>query len=122
MATSKPRTQGKESPRQDQDRSAPTESVSINLDELERENPTEPFVFIHKGKRYLASDPQDIDWQALLRALSDPVLFFRLVLPADDVQQFLDTTMPGWKMNMLMERYRQHYGLPGPGEANALPH
>lgn len=96
--------------------------AAMNLDELEREGgPRQPFDFVLDGKRYLLSDPQELDWQDVISAMSNPVMFFRLVLPAEDHVAFFRTKIPGWKMNALMEGYQTHYGLPSPGEAGALP-
>lgn len=101
----------------DQDKRAP---IALNLDTLEREGGApDPFVFVHGGERILLSDPQEIDWQKLLAALRDPMVFFRLVVPPDDHKVFFGTDMPGWKMNRLMQEYMTHYGLPSPGEATA---
>lgn len=96
--------------------------AAMNLDELEREGgPTSPFDFVLEGKRYLLADPQDLDWQDIISAMSNPVMFFRLVLPAEDHSTFFRSRIPGWKMNALMRGYQNHYGLPNQGEAGALP-
>jgi hypothetical protein len=95
--------------------------AALNLDILERENPKAPFDFVHHGRRYLLSDPQEIDWQRLLVAMRNPVLFVRLVLPPDDHREFFGTDLPAWKMNALMKAYQEHYGLPAAGEADGLP-
>ncbi|MFI7608782.1 hypothetical protein ACIBTV_27230 [Micromonospora sp. NPDC049366] len=96
-------------------------NVALDLDSLEREDSKGPFPFRHKGRRYLLSDPQEIDWQRLLIAQRDPVYFITLALPADDREAFFASEMPGWKMNKLMERYVKHYGLTSPGEAAGSP-
>lgn len=95
--------------------------VALDLDSMERENPKAPFTFRHGGKRFMMSDPQEIDWQKLLVALRDPVYFMSLALPADDRDDFFSMDMPGWKMNRLVEEYSKHYGLPSPGEAAGSP-
>lgn len=97
-------------------------AAALNLDTLEREGGTpKPFDFILRERRYVLSDPQEIDWQDLMAAMSNPTLFFRMVLPPDDHSEFFRTKIPSWKMNALMKNYQVHYGLPGPGEAGALP-
>jgi hypothetical protein len=102
-----------------QDKPAP---VSLNLDTLEREGGTpEPFVVVLAGERLLLSDPAEVDWQKLMAAIRDPHVFFRLIIPPDDHKTFFDATLPGWKMNKLMQSYMEHYGLPSPGEAVASP-
>lgn len=95
--------------------------VSLDLDSLEREGTKEPFTFQHLGKRYMMSDPQEVDWQRLMIAMKDPVYFMSLVLPADDREQFFDADLPTWKLNKLMAAYTKHYGLPTPGEAAGSP-
>jgi hypothetical protein len=96
--------------------------AAMNLDELEREGgPTQPFDFVLEGKRYLLADPQDLDWQDIISAMSNPVMFFRLVLPPEDHATFFKARIAGWKMNALMRGYQDHYGLPSQGEAGALP-
>lgn len=96
--------------------------AAMDLDALEREGgPRAPFDFMLDGKRFLLADPQELDWQDVISAMSNPVMFFRLVLPPEDHVAFFKTKIPGWKMNKLMEAYQTHYGLPSPGEAGALP-
>lgn len=96
--------------------------AAMNLDALEREGgPRQPFDFVLDGKRYLLADPQELDWQDVISAMSNPVMFFRLVLPPEDHVEFFHSKIPGWKMNALMGAYQNHYGLPSQGEAGALP-
>lgn len=97
---------------------------AIDLDSLEREggSPT-PFKFKMKTsdgeqKTFILSDPQEIDWQNLVLAMRDPLLFLRLVLPPDDHTAFFGTPMPSWRLNKLMEKYQQHYGLTSLPEAS----
>lgn len=105
----------------------PTETAAapkaaLNLDTLEREGGTPPvFDFIHGGRRWILSDPQEVDWQKLILAMSNPVRFLQMVLPPEDHNEFFTVAMPTWKMNALMDKYLQHYGLPGVGEAQGLP-
>lgn len=95
--------------------------VALDLDALEREGAPAPFDFMLGGKRYLLSDPQEVDWQDLIAAMSHPHMFFRLVLPAEDHNQFFETRLPSWKMRKLMERYQNHYGIPDVPNAAGLP-
>ncbi len=94
---------------------------ALDLDALEREGAPDPFDFVLEGKRYIMSDPKSVDWQDLLAAMSNPVMFFRLVLPADDQALFFQTRLSAWKMQKLMEAYQTHYGMPSPGNAAGLP-
>ncbi len=100
---------------------AASRPAALNLDTLEREGAPEPFDFIHEDKRYMMADPKDIDWQDLISAMSNPHMFFRLVLPAEDQKEFFDARMPAWKMNILMLRYQDHYGLPSLPNAAGSP-
>lgn len=97
---------------------------AIDLDSIEREGGTPmPFRFKMKlpdgkQKTFVLSDPQEIDWQNLILAMRDPLMFLRLVLPPDDHTAFFGTPMASWKLNKLMERYQQHYGLTNLPEAS----
>lgn len=93
--------------------------ATLDLDVLERENAPAPFTFVHQGRRFMMSDPQEVDWQELMVAISNPHMFFRHVLPPEYHEPFFATHMPSWKMSALMERYSQHYGLPDPKAAGA---
>lgn len=96
--------------------------AALDLDKIEREGGSpKPFDFVLDGKRYVMSDPQEIDWQDLLSAMSNPVMFFRLVLPPDEQNEFFRTRLSAWRMNKLMTAYQDHYGLPSQGNPGALP-
>ena len=98
-----------------------TPDVTINLDTLERETgPRPPFTFLHQGKVYGLVDPDEMDWQDLLIASRNPTYMFAKGLTADS-DGFFATQMPTWKMNALQAKYLEHFGLPTPGERNALP-
>lgn len=94
--------------------------VALDLDALEREGAPGPFDIMLSGKRYMLSDPQEVDWQDLMAAMSNPHMFFRLVLPAEDHSQFFETRLPSWKMRKLMQRYQDHYGIPDHPNAAGL--
>lgn len=97
-------------------------TAALDLDTLEREGgPKVPFDFVLQDHRYILIDPQDVDWQQLLVSMDNPVAFFRLVLAKDDHTAFFGGVLPMWKMNVLMRRYQEHYGLPTSGEAAGLP-
>lgn len=102
----------------DQDKPAP---ISLNLDSLEREGTVEPFVIVLKGRRILMSDAQDVEWQTLMLAMQNPHAFFKLIVPADDQDDFFSAGLPTWKMRKLMEAYTTHYGLTDPGNLAASP-
>jgi hypothetical protein len=103
----------------DQDKLPPT---TLDLDALERDGATlDPFSFAHNGRRYTLLDPKEVDWQDLISALSNPFVFFEKTLAGGDQAAFLDTKMPAWKLNKLIDGYMEYYGLPSLGEQNALP-
>ncbi len=96
--------------------------AALNLDTVEREGGnTKVFDFVHNGRRWVLLSPMDLDWQDIISAMTDPLTFFRRTLPPEDVNEFLDTPLPLWKMRLLVDRYMQHYGVPDEGEAGALP-
>lgn len=85
----------------------------LDLDTLDREDAPAPYDFVHKGVRYLLTDPSEVDWQDLISALRSPQMFFKLVLTDDDGRrQFFSAPMPSWKMRRLMESYSEHFGIP----------
>lgn len=93
--------------------------VSLNLDTYESEDPTTPFVVVVGGKRLTFNDPMEISWQELVE-LNDPEEFARLCLNEKDREHFLEYPLSGRKMNVLMTRFREHFGLTrNPGEAGA---
>lgn len=98
-------------------------ATKLNLDTLEREGgPKEPFEFTFVGRDYVLLDPEDVDWQDLMLAMASAQTFFQFVLPtAEDRAEFFKHKMPVWKMNVLMRRYQEHYGLPSAGEAAGSP-
>lgn len=97
-------------------------TAALDLDNLEREGgPKVAFDFVLRDRKYVLTDPQEVDWQRLLISMDNPVEFFRLVLPKDDHGAFFGSELPMWKMNVLMRRYQEHYGLPSAGEAAGLP-
>lgn len=88
-------------------------SVALNLDTLEREASDQPaFVVTVGGKRVEFNDPQELDWQALALAQSNPAGFLREAIP-DAKQQalFFSQKIPVWKLNRLILSYYNHYGV-----------
>lgn len=96
--------------------------IDLNLDALDREGGTPaPYAVVLGGKRYVFGDLREMDWQRLLEALRNPYVLFEYVLSADDYAAFLKAELPAWKLNKLLEGYKEHYGLPSLGEAAASP-
>jgi hypothetical protein len=97
-------------------------AVSLNLDTLEREGEKpEPFVVVLDGKPMTFADPSEMAWQEVMAALRDPEGFFRYALSKEDSERFLSTKLPTWKLNRMMEQWREHYGVPDPGKPGASP-
>ena len=99
-----------------------SDGVAFDLDALERESTTTPFVAKVNGDVVNFADPQELDWQVLTNMdPRNPRSFLRSVIAPDDQDAFFAAKIPGWKMNKLMESYLEHYGLPTtPGELRAL--
>lgn len=96
--------------------------VTINLDEMEREggHPL-PIDVVLGGHTFVLSDPKALDWKDAIDAVTDVYSFFRYTIPPDQHELFFRMNLPIWKLENLMKRYRQHYGMPEPGESRALP-
>jgi hypothetical protein len=90
----------------------------FNLDELENEKTSEPFVFEFGGDVFELLDPKDIDWQDLLVIQENPRLTLHVIMPEDQRAQFLEKKLPMRKFEVLLNRWQQHFGLPTPGEDN----
>ena len=98
-------------------------AVTIDLDTLEREgDEPPPFTFRHEGRCYTLTNPRDVDWQDIIAALTNPFLFFQATMSKADQELFLGTKMAAHKLNHLIEKYCDHFGLPKMGESGALPH
>jgi hypothetical protein len=95
--------------------------VGLNLDTLEREGSKGPFVFLHGGRRFVMTDPFEIDWKDLINALSNPFVFIRNCMSVSDHEAFIAGFCPTWKMNAIVDAYLKHHGLPTVGELGALP-
>lgn len=99
----------------------PESPSALNLDALEREGAPGPFTFVHSGREYTLRDPEDIDWQDLISAMSDGIVFLRLALPEQDRESFFASKLPSWKLKALMKAYNEHYGIADPPNAGVLP-
>lgn len=92
----------------------------LDLDALEREGTPGPFVVKLDGRPWTLADPQELDWKQLDRlGTVSAETDLRLLLGKEQFEEFRKISMPGWKFEKLMEAWRAHYGLGGPGEADA---
>lgn len=92
--------------------------VLFVLDELENEKTSEPFVFEYQGEVFELLDPKDIDWQDLMIGQEQPRLMLHVIMPEDQRQRFLEKKLPMRKMEALLTRWQQHFGLPSAGEGD----
>ena len=93
----------------------------LDLDTWEAEGINRrPFTFKHNDRVWTLTDPMEVDWQELLLALRNPVVFFATVMPREQRRPFLDTKMSVRKMRKLMSEYEKHFGLDTPGNELAL--
>ncbi len=100
---------------------APTQPVDLDLDALERDGSRPgPFSFQIEGKRFQLSDPQDVDWQDLLVAQRNPLMFIRFTLGEQSYKEFLALKIPEWKIEKLMVAFFKHFGMTDSPEVRAL--
>lgn len=88
----------------------PAPQVTLDLDNVEREETYKPFVVNVDGKAITFTDPAEIDWKDLLD-IEEPAQFLRHAVSAEDRAHLKQADIPGWKFKLLMESYTNHYGL-----------
>ena len=84
--------------------------IDFDLDAVERDYESKPFVVNIGGKPVTFTDPSDLDWQDLLEVES-PAGLFRFCLSEEDKEHILGVDIPGWKIGKLMEAVLKHYQL-----------
>lgn len=95
-------------------RPAPASSparISTNLDELEKENPLDPFVVVVGGREITFTDVRDLPWDVLANVEADPDEFMWETLSKEDYDYFKAQKVPGWKIDVLIKDYRAHFGI-----------
>jgi hypothetical protein len=90
--------------------------VLFNLDELENDKASEPFIFTYQGQQFELLDPKECDWQDLLVVQENPRLTLHVLMPEDQRARFLELKLPMYKFEGLLTRWQQHYNQPDPGE------
>lgn len=90
--------------------------VLFNLDALENDRSSEPFVFVYQGKEFELLDPKDCDWQDLLVVQEDPRLTLHVLMPEAQRKEFLELKLPMRKFEALLKRWQEHFNQPDPGE------
>lgn len=102
------------------------EDIELNLDTLEREQvrglpkpKAKPFAVTFEGKRLVFEDPLEIPSPILMRMEETPETFFSAALDKEGFEHIMlhFDRMPGWKLQALMQRYQDYYGLDGQGNA-----
>lgn len=96
--------------------------VNLNLDTVEREQTFEPYTISIGGRALVLRDPKEIDWKELLD-IEQPVQFLGHVFSTDEDKAFFKKQdFPGWKLDMIIKGYTEHYGLgqSGNGVASRL--
>jgi hypothetical protein len=96
-----------------------TESITLNLDAIEREKTYEPFVVGIGGRSVTMTDPAEIDWKDLAE-IDQPVQFFKYACDKETRDYLLTQKIPGWKLGKLIEAYMAHYGLENKGNVDGL--
>ncbi len=97
------------------------EPVDLDLDSLERDgNRPGPFRLAVEGQRFTLIDPREIDWQDLMVAMRNPLMFIKFAMGDEGVTQFLALRVPEWKMEQLIIGYFKHFGMPDLPELRAL--
>lgn len=100
---------------------APLAPVDLDLDALERDGSRPgPFTFRIEGQQFQLTDPQDVDWQDLLVAQRNPLMFIRFTLGEDNYKRFLALKIPEWKIEKLMVQFFKHFGMTDSPEVRAL--
>ncbi len=89
---------------------AASNKIAVNLDELERKNPKDPFVAVIGGREITFTDPEEMDWEDLA-ALDSPGDFVDMCTTDDDREHIYNQKLPAFKFKKLWEAYQQHYDL-----------
>jgi hypothetical protein len=96
--------------------------VSLDLDLLEAEgHQVEPFTVRVGGQEFTFHNPREIDWQDILLAMRNPLMFVKYALGEEQYAPFLAQRIPEWKMERLVSEFFKHYGMPSLPELSALP-
>lgn len=99
----------------------PAGKVHLDLDALDRDGTQPgPFVFTLSGQRFVLDDPRDIDWQDLIIAQRNPLMFIKFTMGDEQYKSFLALRVPEWKMERLMVEFWKHFGVTDSPEVRAL--
>lgn len=81
------------------------------LDDLDDEQPDEPFVVQVGGRAVVFRPAAGPGWRDLMEALAWPPAFLELFGPADPGAVAALEALPIWQMRALLRRWRVHHGL-----------
>jgi hypothetical protein len=84
----------------------------MNLDRLD--NDGSPFTFVLHGRSRTTRNPNELLWQEILAALSNPSVFLGLVVEDSQLR------IVRWKLQALVDAWRDHHDLPGTRECHRL--
>lgn len=98
-------------------------TVSFDVDALEREDTPEPFTTKLGGRKFQLVDPAACSWEDLAIITSQPASFLAAAVGEKDREAFIEALgkLPTWKVNALSGAYREHFALTDSGEAGASP-
>ncbi len=100
---------------------APKVKVDLDLDALDRDGTSPgPFTFSLSGETFTLTDPRDIDWQDLIIAQRNPLMFIKFTMGEEQYKKFLGMRVAEWKMERLMVAFWAHYGVTDSPEVRAL--
>ncbi len=89
------------------------------LDDLDQEEPDEPYHFELRGQQFSMISPEDADWVTITAASENPRLLVHILMPEDDRLRFLQLGNVRLRvLKGLMRRYQTHFGLPDSGESD----
>ncbi|MGW5122966.1 hypothetical protein ACWEQ7_02695 [Streptomyces sp. NPDC004069] len=86
----------------------------MDLDALDREGADVPgpFTVTVAGARYVLADPTGLPWQAIARLGGDIEHDVHSLL-GDQADEFRRHPMPVWKLNRLVDAWKEHHSLGG---------
>jgi hypothetical protein len=96
-------------------------TVLLDVNALEREDAPTPFAVKVGTKKYRLVDPPELSVNDFLGITSNPASFLTAAVAEKDRPAFTEAllAMPAWKVNQVVKAYREHFGLPEPGESDA---
>ena len=88
--------------------------INLDLDSLERDPvkaKREPFRFVAGGRAIVLIDPEELDWEVVAYAQSDPPAILRAAMTVEDRKFISGLKIPVWKIAELADNYLAYYDL-----------